>query len=464
MIEFDFTTKRQVISGLEGSGKSSKTFQSFHKQNIATTQRPLLYACRSYKAMQEKVTDWSARFDIPLEQFAICGLNKEYDAPGRNYYTNVLTPEVIPNEARYVFVSQQLLMRSGHILLKKGRRRNLNFSCIIADECDYNSVVFPTRKYAISIQNNHFKRAYASWATEAYSRQDYDFACNSPRDFVTAYWISNSKCPLVFLTSETIPVLLLQAIGFQHTQLPSPDFSHCIVRTFSHKQITRGFIRAATSLNVWKQMNYDAIFVNYVSRWLPKDDPLNFVIDNHTNIRGSNKWANNDSNILVVLSQIGGNAVTHLQAIFRSFDCVLGGDQLVADLYGDILKQSLGRTLGHRGSTSADLIIRTDLLQAITNHGSFPYTFQPWTPDLDLYSVFSLANEFSGISPDRNVLVKSLFKVSPGNNLDYSSVKHILKSHNADFSSPKIVADILGCKVGLVGKSRKRCIINIDLL
>lgn len=212
---------RKVITGLEGSGKSSKIFENLVKENKASKDKPILFGVKNYRLMLEQIDNWTTRYDIDKEEFNICGFNMSYE-PAREAYTNPEYPSLISDKCKYVFTSQALIQRNKHLdFMNETTEKLVEYSEIIIDEFDFSSGLIPTLDYQmcnLKVERSNVEKMLLDWVRKNYTNQDYlniIWKLNrKEKGFTLAHWIDSCRCPLTFLTSEKLSTKILESLGF----------------------------------------------------------------------------------------------------------------------------------------------------------------------------------------------------------------------------------------------------------
>jgi hypothetical protein len=128
---------RYVISGTEGSGKSTTVFARLSE--ITTVERPVLFAVKNYALMKLQIASWLERadlryLDLKESEFAIAGCNQTYPQ-ALEAYTNKQNPKVIGKDVRFIFTTQAQLQRLGHLrFIREDTLKPIIYSHIVVDE------------------------------------------------------------------------------------------------------------------------------------------------------------------------------------------------------------------------------------------------------------------------------------------------------------------------------------------
>jgi hypothetical protein len=381
-------TYRNVVSGLEGCGKSSAVFALLEKD--ATPDRPLLVSVKNYKLMTEQIDNWSDRFKIPKAEFAICGFNRFYE-PALQAYTNPRLPEVIPEKARIVFCSQSLIQRNRHKRFLNTNTHGLPvcFSHILVDEFDYTSGIIPTLDYQLSnvrIDRRDLENYLLNWVRKNYTEEDLSAVLQKhlgfKSEFLLAHWIKESDVPITFLTSEQLATLLLEKYDFTKFVIDEEvSFKSCVVNVWSNPWINSAFFNNMNRKCGWaalcRELKYDVLISDCVSSFYRvsdrQEEELTVQSVSHTGVKGSNNWIG--KNILTIMSHIPPQVIAELQNVLLYLNTTISYSEVEALYYRDRLCQAIGRVLGYRGGKSTDVVIHERLLETIKDHiVDFPYT------------------------------------------------------------------------------------------
>jgi len=378
-------TNRNVVSGLEGCGKSSQLFVEIEK--IATRENPVLFGVKNYRLMQEQLKNWSNRYSIAQNEFAICGFNIDYE-PAREVYTDKEYPFIIPDTARFVFTSQALIQRNRHLEFSNDTTGEaVIYRHIVIDEFDFTSGIIPSLDYQtnqLQIEKDNIEKKILDWVRETYTNFDYAKILRKKRNhentFTLAHWISDCKCPLTFLTSERLATRLLKLFGFYEIEIPSPNFKDCVINIWDSKYVGRTFFAKMNQYVGWNkihnELGYDLIISDCINSYYENvkcvDDTLDVSVISHTSIRGSNDWINNK--ILTVLSYIPTQVIQIIRDTFKCFGEEIEYKEVEKLFYRDRLCQAVGRVIGNRGSKQTDVIINKTLLDKIIEFDEIPYT------------------------------------------------------------------------------------------
>ena len=490
------THNKNVVTGLEGCGKSSRVFQ--YLCLYCTPERPILFGVKNYLLMTEQIKNWSDRFGIDEKEFCIAGRSLNYE-PARLAYTNPETPWVIPDGARFIFCTQASIQRNLHWTFIKnsgGKRKEIIYSHIVIDEFDYLSGIIPTLDYELSNMRDCSIREITEtqklkWVKSNYTQEDYYEIQNSgvfnQKGFSIAYWIQDCErrnCPLTFLTSEVLATTTLQAIGFHKIDLESTmglgtetKFEDNIVRIWTHHTVGKNFFNAMNNQIAWNKLDaYDLVISDCVLPYFSQNaQSLEVSVINHTSIRGSN--SHRDKAILTVLSYIPTQHLVEVRDCLEYFNNPFSFESVERLFYRDRLCQAIGRVLGYRGSKETDVITHPCIYDLVRKEGTFPYTLVDWDFDfpgitqvLSRASVLKSKNKELKRSRERAKRVKDLsyldnfFIKSPKGKVPVSLCKTTLSKSGFSTVATK-VAKYFDCEVVyrmIKGKST-RCISGLDL-
>jgi hypothetical protein len=380
-------TRRNIVTGLEGCGKSSTLFQ--YLETIATPEAPILYAVKNYKLMTEQVLNWSNRFNIPFDHFNICGFGKTYE-PALDAYTNPDMPYMLGKNARFIFTSQALVQRGNHKQFVDAIGNYVKFAHVVVDEFDFVSGIIPSLDYELgNMRADDIKTITVekklNWIESNYSFKDRVNLMlalkNHKSEFIFADWIESCACPLTFLSSEKLVALLFSTVGFNVIELGADRFDH-EVRVFSSEHITGKFFDVMNKNVTWNTLDYDLIISDCInSHFENNKEALKVSAISHMGIRGSN--AHRGKKILTVLSHIPKQNIVLIKDALNFLGCRISYNDVSSMFYRDRLCQAVGRVIGYRASNDmacTDIVIHRDIYTAI-DQAMFPYRFTDWDFD-----------------------------------------------------------------------------------
>lgn len=467
------TPKRIVITALEGSGKSASTFKRLNE--IATREKPILFACKNYLLMVEQVKNWSRRFEVPISDFAIASSSFS----NARYCSTPTNPSHVPDEARFIFTSQACLQRNKHLSFTKDTGM-IEYQTIVVDEFDLSCGIIPTLDYLCN--HSHVAKDTADsrqiqFLARQYTRQDVKNAM-SHHKFVTAAWITESKCDIIYLTSETLAARLLELIGFElvHHDNPKDKHEQCTINVFSSPLVGIDFIQAINSQMFWEEL---AVEYDYVITDKARHDLDSSFTVNHTAARGSNAFLG--KNILTILTHVPQHVISLYRDVFQAYGSGLNFDDIFAYYYRDRLCQAVGRVLNFRGSETTDVIANSTLINSIMRvmGKEFPYKVE-FRLDLDLDKILEFVQECRKSKQqqtqeklekilDQRPKLNNLFSLAPDSLISLSEVKMILKAADVKsntgrgFMKPSQVAEYFGLSVKQKTYKGKcvRCIVGL---
>jgi hypothetical protein len=407
---------RTIISGTEGCGKSSQVFEFL--KDKATHESPVLFGVKNYTLMEEQIENWSSRYDVPLDHFAICGWYTKYER-ANEAYTNSNIPFLLGDNTRFVFTTQAQIQRNRHkefVYRKEDKTHLVNWQYIVIDEFEYTNGLIPTLDYYFSKLNEfsgtnelkQLKRQKFEWIAQNYTISDMrDIQIKqtfSQVGFTVAHWIKDTKCPLIFLTSEILAKELLLSLPeaelgserFKELEISSPNFKNCVVHTCASPYVNKELFNQFGEDCVWNKLGFDFIISDNINSWYEKPENLKIVrftnAVSHMGVKGSNNFR--DKKILTVLSHIPDYKIKQIQDTFNYFEKDYDFTQVKNLFYRDRVCQAVGRVLGNRGSTETHLLIHSNLLNALKDD-TFPYSFNAdWTLNFDTCEeVFSKIEE-----------------------------------------------------------------------
>jgi hypothetical protein len=375
-------TDRNVVTGLEGCGKSRETFKRVEK--VATEERPLLVVVNNYELMKEQIRNWSGKYKIKEKEFAICGFNRRY-APAMRAYTNKEDSTKIEKGVRIVFCTQAMAQKNMHLeLYNETTREKARYSHILVDEFSYDKGVVPPIDYQINnvrVNEKEINEKILAWVRENYTIQDclkmLEKQKKKDKGFYLAHWIEGSEHPITFLTSERLAVELLGLVGFKKIEIESPDYSNQVIKTWSTPYIGREFFYQMRKQKGWetvsKELEYDVIISDCVNKYYTEEE-IDIKVITHTGVRGSNNWIN--KKILTILSHVPSKHITEIKDAFEYFGKTTSYTEIESLFYRDRLCQAVGRVLGNRGSEETDLLINSKLYEQLENRKDLPYKLE----------------------------------------------------------------------------------------
>jgi hypothetical protein len=470
---------RNVVTGLEGCGKSSRIFEQL--KETATPDNPILFGVKNYNLMKEQIDNWSTRYKVPKIEFAICGYSTGYEV-AMEAYTNKEMPYLVGDEVRFVFCTQAQIQRNLHKKFKTTKGQDVVWSHIIIDEFDFINGIIPTLDFYFSrirdlegVKNLELKKY--QWILKNYTLDDVSTLQFKQKihneGFTVAYWIKDTHCPLTFLTSEILSKELLLSLPteellsetFKEIYVDSPDFKDCIVHTFTYEHVNKFFFEQFNRNYVWDQLDFDYIISDNLLSWYDKNaDKYSLVLEKtvvpHLGARGSNLFR--DSKVLTVLSHIPKRKIKEIYETFKYFEKEMEYMEIENLFYRDRLCQAVGRVLGNRGSKETHLIIHSQLHNLIaSNLHTFPYTFKTdWTPEFkDSEEIFNAIEEAktNSLEIERQSranyqaisfsLLEDYFQYNPNSVIPVKDFKEFIKVNNLKGLSQKSTNFISATKV-----------------
>ena len=371
-----------VTNGLTGIGKTEEALGL--ALQVATRYNPVLFAYKDYQLLRENRDKLIHRYGVAEKEICVCGTSKTYEEALASY-TNPDKPRYMEPMAKYILCTQACLQRKGHETFVSAGNHKTGFSLIVVDEVDYDLLVVPTLRYQLSrikheeVKTNTVKDIITS-ARIKYSKEDVDYLLNIEnttdkyKNFFISKWLKDSNVRVMFLTSETLPVRFLKHIGAKDNYLPSPDYKHCVINTFSTKLLVSEFYEVMNDNDYWEEFRdvYDLV----VSDKHQKQDNTLQSIDvlNHTVVRGTNNYRN--KRLLTILSHVPMEVLSGIKDIFHDFGDPITDKEVYQSYYSDRLCQAVGRVLGNRGSVETDLLINKYILDVLVEDPNFPYGFK----------------------------------------------------------------------------------------
>jgi len=440
-------TQNTVVTGLEGCGKSSSLFEHVlanpDKYNEKT---PVIFGLKNYALMVEQLNNWSERYKIPKEQFAIAGHSRNYQ-PALDAYTNNVEPGVIGRGVRYIFTSQACIQREGHRrFFQLETSTDINYSLIILDEFEFATGILPSLDYEFAVVQGGreiIEEAKLKWIEANYTRSDRNHLAalnytNNSR-FLVAHWLATEKCPVVYLTSEILSKTLLLLLGFKEINIGVTEFRDCVVNVWPYENLNRFFFRAMNEKCGWNKLNYDLVITDNVKSYFETNkDSLEINVLPHASIQGSNSWKNR--NILTILSHIPVAAIQKLVDAFSYFGKDFTFTEVQGLFYRDRLCQAIGRVLGYRGSKETDVIVHAEILNSIQN---FPYELNTnWVFNFDGFDEIKILQESKQLDARYKSEYKAVQKIE-----DLFFLEEILEKEDTSFvkvSDFKAKVDLAG--------------------
>lgn len=375
-----------VKNGLEGVCKSEDVNKK--AVEVATTERPVLFAYKNYKQLRENRDRLIKNHKVKKYEICVCGVTK-YNEEAMISYTNKNKPQSISENAKYVMCSQAVLQRGLH----KTFYPKKNYSLIVVDEVDFGLIAIPTLNYQLSrIAGNKTKlellENVREWVAENYSKDDVNnvmgLALSDGNDryknFITTQWLEDNREKTIFITSETLPTEFLKILGFKSVHLESPSFKQCIVNSHVSPHIVGEFYDVMNRNDGWSMFSkhYDVVASD---RYKPTNDGKDLKLEqdlmvlNHTVLKGTNSLIG--KKMLTIMSHVPPQTVDKIYDMFCEFGRNVDRELIYKSFYRDRLCQSLGRVLGHRGGTETDLLIHKTMFDHLKDYEGFPYTFNP---------------------------------------------------------------------------------------
>jgi hypothetical protein len=411
-------TQRNIVTGLEGCGKSSTLFT--YLETVATPEAPVLYAVKNYKLMTEQVLNWSNRFNIPFDHFNICGFGKTYE-PALDAYTNPDMPYMLGKNARFVFTSQALVQRGNHLRFVTEEGDYVKFAHVVVDEFDFVSGIIPSLDYEIgNMQLDNIKtitiEKKLNWIESNYSFKDRVNLMvalkHHKSEFVFADWIESCECPLTFLSSEKLVALLFGTVGFNVIKLGVDNFDHEVC-VFASEHITGKFFDVMNQNVAWNTLDYDLIISDCInSHFENNKEALKVSAISHMGIRGSN--AHKGKKVLTILSHIPQQSIVLIKDALNYLGCSIEYADVARMFYRDRLCQAVGRVIGYRASSTeaATYVVMHSTIYNALYKKDFPYNLVDWEFDLtDKAAIFETvskkkkaAREYAKVAVDYSYL------------------------------------------------------------
>jgi len=486
---------KNIITGLEGCGKSSLVFK--HLNKITTPENPVLFGVKNYALMTEQIQNWSHRFNVSIEDFFIAGKGGTSEA-ALMAFTNPLTPYILNRGVRFVFTSQANIQRNNHLSFRMSNGTPIRWSHIVIDEFDFKLGIIPSLDYQLSrLRKETLDEELADKLEEQklrYIESNYTFddrieaviaTRNHNQGFFLAHWIKSCNCPLTFLSSEVLASRFLELVGFEKRSIGVSEFPQCQVNLWGNPHINRDWFNLMNQEVAWdrlaKKYNYDLVISDCILPFFSNNPNLGVEVTviNHLMARGSNSYKN--SQILTVLNYIPPQAIAEIVDTFNYFGDNISFNEVESLFYRDRVCQSIGRVLGYRGAESTDVICHSSILEKL-NQVDFPYTLNDsWNFNFQGLDTILTKVRAKKIF-DRNIKSKSnkadsysfldnLFTKKTGNHLPVSQIKDFLLSiklsgKRGNTIPATKVAKYFDCEIKNLYLDGRyvRCILNLQII
>lgn len=372
--------KLLLLHGLEGCRKSIGGIKL--ALVIATREKPVLFAHKTYSLMMEHRDKMINDFGVKEEEICICGTSKSYDEALRSY-TNPKKPKFMPWKAKYIYCTQAVLQRNKHKSFYSWKNLKKGFSAIIVDEFDFKIGIIPTLHYQLSrfsdsVDTDKSEEDLKEWIRVNYTQADCDkiiypkYEKDRYKEFYVADWLEKADCPVIFLTSETLAAKFLRLLGFSCLYIPSKNYKNCVIKTYATKNIVKEFYEVMNDNNYWSNFSEFTDLIISDSADVVIETSVNVV--SHTGARGSNQWIG--KKVLTILSHVPQKAIEKITHTFNCFGANVTVEDIYQAYYRDRLCQAVGRVIGNRGGTETTLIIHERILKSLLAMEDFPYTFE----------------------------------------------------------------------------------------
>lgn len=378
---FILNNKRSLISGIEGSGKSTQTLDA-----LLSTDNKIVFACASYYQLIEK-QQWVmqnynlTKYQCPIVAEALTDTNY-------NYLTLKSNPSAIPDEARVIFCT--------HTFITKEHAKNhkdLQDAILVIDECRVDmlllggtdALLFENAQEILDIDNySNFDQKLSKYSKFKYGKQDSrlimnQFISKNAAPFCRA-WL-DTKQKIVFLTSEKLMSSILKTPAFNFQELNLSDGVKHSGKFFAvhSSQVTKEFYQVMNELNGWDKLSnkFDLIISDSVNQ----DE----VAISHTKAMGSNEYM--DKTILSIVSQIPKQSLSKIADMVNKIhngQKIFSEKEIYALFYRDRICQAVGRNVGYRGTGPHFVIINTQIWETIKelyNDLEFPVAYSAWQED-----------------------------------------------------------------------------------
>lgn len=377
---------KTVISGLEGASKSQKANQI--AVEIATIERPVLFAYKNYHQLRENYEKLIDKNKVNPREICVCGVTKD-NPEAMMSYTNPEKPKYIRHGTKYVMCVQALLQRG----LYKKFYPEKNYKLIIVDEFDFRLVTIPTLDYQLSrvadsVNKEKFVEDVLEWVDKSYADKDYDRIIDLPyrevperyKKFVKTSWLEEEQHKTIFLTSEVLSTKFLQLLGFKNQYLKSPDFKDRIINTQVSEDIVSEFYEVMNDESYWYifDKHYDLVASDKCKKTegetLVNDQDIRVL--NHTVVKGTNNYIG--KKMLTILSHVPPQVIDEIYDMFMEFGkyekVQITKDEVYTLFYRDRACQAVGRVLGNRGGKETDLLVNRRIYTFLNKYEEFPYT------------------------------------------------------------------------------------------
>jgi DNA-binding transcriptional regulator GbsR (MarR family) len=372
--------KLLLLHGLEGCRKSVGGIKL--ALVIATRERPVLFAHKTYSLMMEHRDKMINEFGVKEEEICICGTSKHYDEALRAY-TNPDKPRFMPWKAKYIYCTQAVLQRNKHKSFYSWKNLKKGFSAIIVDEFDFKIGIIPALHYQLSrfseeVKKDSSEEDLQQWIKLNYTQNDCEkivypkYEKDIYKKFYVADWLDNADCPVIFLTSETLAAKFLKLLGFACLYIPSKNYKNCVIKTYATKNIVKEFYEVMNDNHYWSNFTGFTDLIISDSADVVLETSLNIV--SHTGARGSNQWIG--KKVLTILSHVPHTVIEKITDTFNCFGANVTVEEIYQAYYRDRLCQAVGRVIGNRGGTETMLIIHERILKSLLEMEDFPYTFE----------------------------------------------------------------------------------------
>lgn len=491
--EFIDTNKCISVSGLEGSSKTRSIIKCLVESTNFNLNEIFIIAFKSYKLAKEKQLEIMETYGFSKDEVFLAVTTKEssehYDKV-KEYADEDYTPFTIPAQVKIIIMVQASLQRCLHNIAFNYQEIK-RIRTILVDEFDPTIGIIPSLDYLLK---NHFEtemftnhvsdKTFLKFIRKEYSSSDYDRVRYCPKDrmldFRTAYWIDDSRAKdikIIFATSETLAVEILNCIGFTNFELPYKEFFDHTIH-ICRKQITSHAFKRLNNENSWSIFGFETIISDSFDPTLAIDTSVKVI--NHMSVRGTNTLAG--LNLLTIVSNIPDAAIQKLLSILHFFGKKdYDFNKVKAMYYRDRICQAVGRVIGYRGEWKDNketwLIVNTQILESLSIAENLidlkiPYTLKEWVldnPKLDDLIVKSLEdkrikNESTNTirnqdKAKRNEYINNklteLFEKCEGNRIRFDDIKLLLSNQGiceVGGIRPGIVANFFSAKIGMTSK------------
>ena len=404
--EFIKQNNEIVVTGLEGCGKSKDVMDTIVNGDICK-DGIAIYATQSFKQLHEKQSELIKYYGLTKDQCPIVSVSDTIEEHNRIYIDNV--SGILSPSAKIVMITVSALQKCLHLTRLKIENSNIFFSSliksIIIDEFDFASCIIPRLDYLTNdilfAKRKKVDKSIIEYIRQNYTSQDavaYSEIIKTCSDaFLVAHYLRYnqfSKIKTIFVTSERVPLLILEQMGFNSFSISETNgngeytdkFNHTI--HFHANKVNSDTFNKLNIENKWGIFGFNTIISDCYTDSILKSHQIDEIeIINHQTMKGSNNHKEKD--ILTIISHIPD---LYLQSIC---DCInwfsegtISFDDLKTLYYRDRLYQAVGRVIGHRATNQDETwvimhyLIAEGIEEAISsNKIIMNYNLEKWDMD-----------------------------------------------------------------------------------